>query len=154
MTDSTLPPSHAEWQRRAAALQAAGDCYIDGRFQPAEDGRTFDKTNPATGQSIASVARGSAADIDRAVRSARSAFRAGVWSRIAPRERMSVLYRLAELINQHVDELALLDCLDMGKPITAARDGDVPFAALTFQYFAEAIDKMEGAVTNTDPAAL
>ncbi|MDR0715923.1 MAG: aldehyde dehydrogenase, partial [Azoarcus sp.] len=103
---------------------------------------------------IAEVARGNEKDVDLAVKAARRAFKSGVWSRKAPRERMEVLYRIARLIEAHADDFALLDCLDMGKSISELVGGDVPFSALTFQYFGEAIDKVEGVVTSTDPAAL
>jgi gamma-glutamyl-gamma-aminobutyraldehyde dehydrogenase len=142
------------WHELATALRPETRLFIDGKFVDAIDGQRFTTLNPATGKPITEVARGSEKDIDRAVQAARRAFKNGAWSRMAPRGRMEVMYRIARLIEAHADEFALLDCLDMGKPISELVGGDVPFSALTFQYFGEAIDKAEGVVTHTDPAAL
>ena len=138
-----------DWHARARELQPEGRHFIDGDFVASSDGRTFDKRNPATNASLAEVARGSRADVDRAVASAQRAFRDGVWSQMAPRERMAVLYRFAELIERHGDEFALLDVLDMGKTISEMITSDVPASVECFQYFGETIDKIEGSVTNT-----
>src|SRR5262249_59609507 len=92
---------------------------------------------------------GDGEEVARAVRSARRGFRSGVWSRLEPRARMDVLYHFATLIDEHGLELGLLDTLDVGKPIMDMVAGDVPAASLTFRYFAEAIDKVEGIVTTT-----
>jgi len=144
----------AGWHKLADNLEPETRCFIDGDFIAAKDGGRFETINPATGDVIAEVARGTSADIDAAVAAARRAFKSGVWSRMAPRKRMSVLYRYAQLITDHVKEFALLDTLDMGKPISEMINGDVPGAARTFQYFAETIDKLDGMVTNTAPTAL
>jgi acyl-CoA reductase-like NAD-dependent aldehyde dehydrogenase len=138
-----------ELRRRAAALTPETRMVINGELVDARSGDRFETVNPANGQAIATVPAGAAEDVDRAVASARSAFRSGVWSRMEPRARMEVLYCMAELIEEHALELALLDSLDVGKPVLEMLTGDVPAAALTFQYFGETIDKMEGVVTNT-----
>jgi acyl-CoA reductase-like NAD-dependent aldehyde dehydrogenase len=104
-----------------------------------QSGKRFETVNPATGEVITSVPSGDADDVDRAVRSARWAFRAGVWSRLEPRARMDVLYRFATLIDGDGLELGLLDTLDVGKPIMDMVAGDVPAASLTFHYFTETI---------------
>jgi aldehyde dehydrogenase (NAD+) len=93
---------------------------IDGEFVSALSGRTFDSINPATGQVFAQVADGDVEDVDRAVAAARRAF-TGPWSRFKPFERQALLLRLADLVERHFDEIALLDTLDMGGPITATR---------------------------------
>lgn len=142
------------WHDLAAKLKPETRLFIDGRFVDAVDGQRFTTYNPATGKAIAEMVRGNEKDIDLAVAAARRAFRSGTWSRMSPRGRMDVLYRAARLIEAHAEEFALLDCLDMGKPIAELTGIDIPFSAHTFQYFAEAIDKVEGAVTSTDPAAL
>lgn len=142
------------WHQRAAEIRPETRLFIDGKFVDAIDGQRFTTCNPATGAPIAEMVRGNAKDVDRAVQAARRAYKSGVWSRMAPRARMDVIYRIARLMEQHADEFALLDCLDMGKPIAELTGGDVPFSVLTFQYFAETIDKIEGVVTSTDPAAL
>lgn len=142
------------WHDKASKIDPETRLFINGKFVDSVDGRRFMTANPATGKPLAEMARGGAADIDLAVSAARKAFRKGVWSRMAPRDRMAVLYRVAGLIEAHADEFALLDCLDMGKPITELVTGDVPFSALTFQYFGETIDKIDGMVTSTESSAL
>ncbi len=91
-----------------------------------------------------------AKDVDLAVAAARRAFRSGSWSRMAPRDRMQVLYRYAELIEENTEQLAVLDTLDMGKPISDMLDADIPSVIETIQFMAEYIDKIEGSVTNTE----
>ena len=92
--------------------------FIDGRTVAARSGKTFDTVNPATGQRLAQVAEGGAADIDDAVAAARSALEHGPWARFKPFDRQQVMLKLADLIERHYDELALLDTLDMGGPIS------------------------------------
>jgi acyl-CoA reductase-like NAD-dependent aldehyde dehydrogenase len=137
------------FQAQAAALRPETRMIIGGEPVEAASGRRFDTTNPANGEVTASVPLADTAEVDRAVSSARRAFREGVWSHMEPRKRMEVMYRYAELIEEHALELALLDTLDVGKPIADTLTGDVPAAALTFRYFAETIDKFDGVVTNT-----
>jgi 4-guanidinobutyraldehyde dehydrogenase / NAD-dependent aldehyde dehydrogenase len=126
--------------------------FIDGEYVDAASGETFDCVNPATGQTIASVAACDAEDVDRAVRGARAAFESGVWSRLAPKQRKRVLVRFAELVREHRDELALLETLDMGKPIRDSRGVDVPLAAECITYYGEAIDKIYDEVAPTGPS--
>jgi 4-(gamma-glutamylamino)butanal dehydrogenase len=142
------------WAQRAAALGPRGGIYIDGAFRDARSGKTFMSINPATGETVADVAHGDAADVDDAVRSARAAFDSGAWSRIAPGERKAIMLRLVALIHANAHELALLDSLDMGKPITDAHTIDVPGAAAVFQFYAEAIDKLYDEVAPTGPGDL
>jgi acyl-CoA reductase-like NAD-dependent aldehyde dehydrogenase len=137
------------WHRHAAALAPETRMLIDGELVEAQSGRRFETVNPASGAVIASVPAGDAAEVDLAVAAARRSFKSGVWSRSEPRARMEVLYRFAAAIGEHALEFALLDSLDVGKPVTDMLEGDVPAAALTFQYFAETIDKIEGVVTTT-----
>ena len=144
----------AGWHKLADSLEPETRCFIDGDFVTAKKGGTFETLNPATGDVIAEVARGTGEDIDAAVAAARRAFKSGVWSRMAPRKRMNILYRFSQLIADHVKEFALLDTLDMGKPISDMINSDVPGSASTFQFFAETIDKLDGMVTNTAPSAL
>jgi gamma-glutamyl-gamma-aminobutyraldehyde dehydrogenase len=130
--------------------KAATGLFIDGEHRDALKGGRFATTNPANGELLAEVALGNEADVDAAVASARRAFRAGVWSRLAPRERMEVLYRFADLVDERAEELALLDSLDMGKPISDMLASDLPAVIQTLRFMAECIDKIEGAVTNTE----
>ena len=105
-----------------AALLAATprDLLIDGRFVAAASGETFATLNPATGAEIAQVAHGAAEDVDRAVKAARAALD-GPWGRMKPAERQAVILRLADLVARDFEELALLDTLEMGRPISATR---------------------------------
>lgn len=142
----------ADWQ--AAAKRALGNTdtrlYIDGRYVDAFDGGRFDTINPATGETLKSVSAAGVNDVDQAVEVARKAFRAGTWSRMAPRERMGVLYRFTELIDADAERLAVLDTLDMGKPISDMVNVDLPSVIETICFMAECIDKIEGSVTNTE----
>ncbi|MCF7980504.1 MAG: aldehyde dehydrogenase [Pseudomonadales bacterium] len=138
-----------EWHSRAADLRPETRLFIDGEFVESVQRKKFENINPANGEVITEMARGTEEDINLAVAAARRAYRSGIWSRMAPRERMDVLAKFASLIEDHGQELALLDTLDMGKSITEMITVDVPFSAHCFQYFAETIDKIEGAVTNT-----
>jgi len=151
---STDKTSSRYWHDLASSVKPETGLFIGGRFVNAASGARFPTLNPATRQTLAEVAQGTAKDVDLAVAAARKAFRSGAWSRMAPRARMEILYKAARLMEEHADELALLDCLDMGKPISEMINIDVPGSVLTWQYFAETIDKIEGAVTNTDPSAL
>jgi 4-guanidinobutyraldehyde dehydrogenase / NAD-dependent aldehyde dehydrogenase len=139
----------AEWHRRAAELRPETRMLIDGKLVEAQSGKSFETINPANGKVIATVPSGDAGEVDLAVRAARRSFKSGVWRHLEPRTRMEVLYRFAAAINEHALEFALLDTLDVGKPISDMLEGDVPAAALTFQYFAETIDKIDGVVTTT-----
>ena len=123
--------------------------FIGGKFVDARKGRKFETINPATGETIASVARSDASDVDAAVKAARAAFKSGVWSKMAPRDRMTVIYKFARLIEENALEFALLDTTDMGKPISEMLNIDIPGAVMTFNYFGETIDKIEGQVTAT-----
>ena len=151
---STDRTSGQYWHDRAASVRPETRLFIGGRFVEASSGGRFRTVNPATRQVLAEVAQGTAKDVDLAVTAARKAFRGGSWSRMKPRARMDVLYKAARLIEQHADDLSLLDCMDMGKPISEMIGIDLPATVLTFQFFAETIDKIEGAVTNTGPSAL
>jgi 4-guanidinobutyraldehyde dehydrogenase / NAD-dependent aldehyde dehydrogenase len=138
-----------DWHARARALKPETRLFIDGEFVEARSGRTFATVNPATGKTIAEVAEGRAEDVDHAVKAARRSYRDGRWSRMAPRDRMAVMYRFADLIEQNLGQFALLDTLDMGKPISDMLNIDGPTSVLTFRFFAECIDKIDGQVTNT-----
>ena len=122
--------------------------FIDGQWVHAASGQTFDTPNPATGETLASVAEGGAEDIDRAVRAARQAFDEGPWSRMTPSERGRILWRIGDLILEHVDELAQLESLDNGKPLAVAKGADVPLAADLFHYMAGWATKIEGNTIN------
>jgi acyl-CoA reductase-like NAD-dependent aldehyde dehydrogenase len=136
------------------ALAFPSKAFIGGSFVDSADGQTFDCTSPVDGRLLTQVASCKAEDVDRAVAAARAAFEKGTWSRIAPRERKKVLLRFAELIRKNTEELALLETLDMGKPIRFSRALDVPEAANCIAWYAEAVDKIYDEVAPTGPSAL
>ena len=130
------------------------EAFIGGRFVPAADGRTFATVSPRDGGEIAQVARGGAEDVDRSVGAARRSFERGEWAYADPAQRGRVLVRLAELMTQHLDELARLEATDTGHPIGDARGVDVPNAARCFAWYGEAIDKVYGEIAPTAADAL
>ncbi|MNZ18700.1 Aldehyde dehydrogenase PuuC [compost metagenome] len=142
------------WQQKAARQAFNDKALIGGRQVAAASGETFDSINPATNQLLARVAACGDADVDLAVRTARRAFDEGPWARMAPVERKKVLLRLADLMLQHREELALLDSLNMGKPVMDAYNIDVPGAAHVFAWYGEVLDKLYDQVAPTAPNAL
>jgi acyl-CoA reductase-like NAD-dependent aldehyde dehydrogenase len=153
MTAPTTPTA-ADWIARAEAVDPRTDLFIDGRFEPAASGRTFADIAGRDGREIAQVAQGGVEDIDRAVAAARRAFDDRRWADASPGKRKAILLRLAELIRADRDELALLESLDVGKPIRDTLSVDIPSAAKTIQWFAETIDKVYGEVGPTDATTL
>jgi gamma-glutamyl-gamma-aminobutyraldehyde dehydrogenase len=128
--------------------------FVDNAFRPAASGKTFATENPATGAVLAHVAAGDAPDVDLAVKSARRAFDSRVWAGMAPADRKGVLQRWAAKIDEHRLELTLLESLEAGKPVTETFNGDIPETSKCLRWFAEAIDKLNDAVTPTDPSIL
>ena len=125
--------------------------FIDGQLVDARSGKTFATVNPATGETLATIAEGEAADIDLAVRAARRAFDDGPWGRMTPSERGRIIWRIGDLISEHLEEFAQLETLDNGKPLAVARAADVPLAAELFRYMAGWATKIEG---NTIPLSV
>jgi gamma-glutamyl-gamma-aminobutyraldehyde dehydrogenase len=138
----------------AALPRFRTQAFIDGAFVDATSGETFETENPATGEVLTRVTSGGAPEIDRAVAAARKAFDDGRWSRMAPADRKQVLLRFADVLEANSEELAVLDSLEAGKPITDTRDVDVPESVKTLRWYAEAIDKVFDAVAPTGPEAL
>jgi aldehyde dehydrogenase (NAD+) len=120
------------------------DCFIDGQWLPAQSGKTFETINPATEEVIAQVAEGDVADVDLAVKAARDAFDNGPWPRLDARERGRLMFRLADLMEENLEELAALESLDNGKPIRDARAADLPLAIDCIRYYAGYADKVHG----------
>jgi gamma-glutamyl-gamma-aminobutyraldehyde dehydrogenase len=141
----------AGWERSAAALRIEGRAFINGRHLAARSGRSFDDISPIDGKVIGQVARCEAADIDAAVAAARATFESGVWRRTEPRERKRILQRFAELIRADVERLALLETLDVGKPILNSINVDVASAADCIAYYAEFADKLYDEIAATGP---
>ncbi|RAN49144.1 aldehyde dehydrogenase [Herbaspirillum rubrisubalbicans] len=142
------------WHERAAAMPRDGRASIDGQRVAALSGATFDCISPIDGRKLAAVARCDTADIDRAVAAARQAFEDRRWAGLAPAARKRILIRFADLILQYRDELALLETLDMGKPIKYSRSVDVPAAANCIRWYGEAIDKLYDEIAPTGDASL
>ena len=129
------------WQERAQKVKPNGNIFIDGKSMPAESGETFEDFSPALNRNIADIASGSVADIDKAVASAKRSFESGVWSEMNPRDKKAIMLKWAELLNENRDELALLETLDVGKPISDSLAVDTRNSARVIQWYAETIDK-------------
>ena len=121
---------------------------IGGKWVEAASGKTFPTYNPATGDILSQVAEGDREDINRAVQAARKAFDSGPWPRLSASERGRLIWKIADLLEQNLEEFAQLESLDNGKPLTVARVADVPLAVDMFRYMAGWATKIEG---NTIP---
>ena len=134
--------------RRAFAQKAvtprATQMLINGKFQPAVSGKTMPVLNPATEKVITQVAEGDAADINLAVDAARAAFDKGPWRHMSGEERGRLIYKLADLIEKHADEISALESMDNGKPYFYSRNVDIPLTISTFRYYAGLADKIHG----------
>ena len=131
----------------ASQLEFETRAFIGGSYVDAASGKTFDSINPATGKVITSIAACDGEDIDRAVTASRKAFEAGSWAHMAPADRKSVLLKWADLMQDNAEELALLEVLESGKPISDARTEDIPGMIDTLRWHAEATDKIYDQVT-------
>src|SRR5216683_3431446 len=127
-----------------AFLNQPKQMLIDGEWIDSASGKTFETYNPATGEPLARVAEGDHVDIDRAVKAARKAFESGPWPNLSPSERGRLLWKLGDLLEQHLEEFAELESLDNGKPLSVARIADVPLAVDLFRYMAGWATKIEG----------
>ena len=139
----------ADWQQRARDLRIEGRAFIQGGYCAAAQGGQFDCISPVDGRVLAQVASCDLADAERAVASARAAFEAGSWAKLAPAKRKAVLIRFADLLEANREELALLETLDMGKPIGDSLTVDIPGAARALRWSGEAIDKIYDEVAAT-----
>lgn len=131
-----------EYRKIAADLALPQHAYIDGAFSASQSGKTFTTTNPATGDALTDVAACGPDDVNRAVTAARTAFDDGRWSQLHPAERKDTLLRLADLMEQHSRELAVLESLDSGKTILDCETVDVPETIAVIRWHAELIDKI------------
>jgi 4-(gamma-glutamylamino)butanal dehydrogenase len=125
--------------------------FIDGAARPAASGLTFPTFNPATGERLADIAACDTADVEAAVRAAELAVERRSWVGRAPGERKAVLKRLAELIDAHRHELAVLESLESGKPVRDCLTLDVPDAARTIEWFGEGVDKLYDQLSPSSP---
>ncbi len=130
--------------RVASFLDKPRKMLIDGKWVDAASGKTFATYNPATGEVLAQVAEGDREDIERAVKAARKAFETGPWSKMTASQRGRAIWKLADLLEEHLEEFAVLETLDNGKPLTVARGADVPLAVDLFRYMAGWATKLEG----------
>jgi acyl-CoA reductase-like NAD-dependent aldehyde dehydrogenase len=137
------------WTSRLDRLRPRSQAFIGGAFVDAASGATFDTVSPRDGRVIASVAKCDGEDVDRAVQAARRSFESGTWARQAPRARRQTLLRLADLIEHHHEELALLEAVDMGKPVMDAYQIDLNSVMTCIRFYAEAIDKIYDEVAPT-----
>lgn len=138
-----------DWHQRAKDLRIDGRAFINGERVEALDGRTFECFSPIDGRKLADVASSKATDVDRAVVAARTAFKDRRWAGLSPRERKQIMIRFADLVLAHKVELALLETLDMGKPISASLSVDVNSASNSLRWFGEAIDKVYDEIAPT-----
>nr|XP_055045894.1 mitochondrial 10-formyltetrahydrofolate dehydrogenase isoform X2 [Misgurnus anguillicaudatus] len=125
-------------------LRMPYQCFINGRFEDAEDGKTYNTVNPTDGSVICKVSYSSVADVDRAVSAAKEAFEDGPWGKMNPRDRGRLLYRLADLMEEHQEELATIESIDSGAVYTLALKTHVGMSIQTFRYFAGWCDKIQG----------
>jgi len=143
-----------DWKTQAQGLSFRNQAFIGGEYVDALSGQTFDCVSPVDGRVLTRVAACQAEDVDRAVAAARQAFESGAWSMSKPQHRKKVLLKFADLVEAHRNEIALLETLDMGKPIRDSLNIDVPLSVNCLRWYAEAIDKLYDEVAPTGPGAL
>ena len=141
-------------KRAVSQLQFDTDAFIDGQFVKPAGGKTFATENPATGKELAQIAECEATDVDRAVAAAKKAFDSGRWSRMAPGSRKKILQKFCDRMAEHELELALLDCLEAGKPVRDCIQIDAPETIECIRWHAEAADKLYDHVSPTGPENL
>ncbi|MEM7506855.1 MAG: aldehyde dehydrogenase [Pseudomonadota bacterium] len=137
-----------------APVSLSTQCVIGGRSVPANSGKTFSTINPATGKELAQISRGAAADVDAAAAAARKAFDDGPWPRLSPMERKVHLQRFATLIEANTEELAAMEALEAGKPITDCLEIDIPETVNTIRWHAEAADKIYDQLSPSGPGVV
>ena len=143
-----------DWKHLSASIQLDGRAFINGKRVAAKSGAQFDCISPINGQKITDIARGNGEDIDAAVAAARAAFEDGRWANKTPRERKNIMCKFSELLLANADSLALMETLDMGKPINYSLNVDVNSAANNLRWFGEAIDKVYDEIAPTPRTAL
>jgi len=136
------PLTAADYRAIASNILLPTNAFIDGAFRPANSGKRFKTTNPATGETLAEIADCDASDVDLAVAKAREAFEDGRWRLQAPADRKAVLLKLAKLIEQNRHELAVVESLDSGKPVGECQSVDIPDTINTLRWHAELVDKL------------
>jgi aldehyde dehydrogenase (NAD+) len=150
-----IPAIEDDMLTATKAKIAPGKLLIGGQWSDASDGKTFDTVNPATGQVLTQLASATVGDVDRTVAAARKAFDdpAAPWQKMAASDRAKILWRIADLIEQHIDEIAEIETLDNGKPIFESRYVDLPTVCEVFRYYAGWATKIHGETINSRPNA-
>ena len=143
--------SLAHFEAVAGSIKIPGEAVIDGKLRGSVSGKTFANVSPRDGRVLNHVAQCGPEDVDLAVKSARRAFEEGSWRKLHYREKKRILFKLAELMERDIEALAVLESLDVGKPISNALGGDVPNAIRSLRYYAEALDKVYGEVAPEAP---
>src|ERR1700674_318163 len=123
---------------------SATKLLVNGQGVNSVSGKTFPSINPSTGEELARVAEADAADVDKAVAAARAAFEKGPWRKMTASQRGNLMFKLADLIEKNLDELAQLEALDNGKPYSVARAADLPLTIACYRYYAGWADKLQG----------
>lgn len=131
-----------DYRNQITSISYRNKAFINGQYVDAASGKTFDCISPIDGRVLTQVAACDKEDVDRAVKAARAAFEAGTWSNIAPRKRKKILLKFAALVEQHKQELALLETLDMGKPIKESLNSDLNGVINCMEWYAESVDKI------------
>jgi len=138
------------YTEQSRKLKFSTKALIDGKLVESSSGEKFVTVNPATGEPITEITSCSSDDVYAAEKAARKAFNDGRWSKMSPASRKDILIKLGNLIDEHGEELAMMETLDSGKPIYDNTQGDIPDTAMTFRWHAEAIDKLEDSMTAGD----
>jgi len=141
-----------EYKAIAKKLNFEGRAFINGKYVDAIDGAKFENINPATGETLCSIAKCNHKDVDLAVKVSRKVFESGVWSRSKPEYRKEILLKFASLLRKYGDENSVLECVDTGKLITDCVNEVANDAPMHFQWYGELIDKVFGKVGSTDPS--
>ena len=141
-----------DYKSIASKLDFEGRAFIDGKYVDAIDGQIFENINPATGETLCSVAKCNYKDVDLAVKASRKAFESGIWSRTSPEFRKEVLLNFAELLRQYGEDNSVLECVDTGKLIGDCIDEVANDAPMHFQWYGELIDKVFGKIPPTEPS--
>ena len=150
--DTTWQYAPAPESKSAASIKSQYDLFINGEWVKPSGNKYFDTINPATEEKISEIAEANSADVDKAVKAARTSYEK-VWKKMPAKERAKYIFRIARIIQEKARELAIIESLDGGKPIRESRDFDVPTAANHFFYYAGWADKLEYAFPNrrTEP---
>ncbi|XP_061662230.1 mitochondrial 10-formyltetrahydrofolate dehydrogenase-like isoform X3 [Syngnathoides biaculeatus] len=142
--EDNLVIDHVIKETNNMTVKMPNQCFINGTFVDAENGKTYDTINPTDGSVICKVSYASAGDVDHAVTAAKEAFHHGPWGKMNPRDRGNLLYKLADLMEQHQEELATIEATDSGAVYTLALKTHVGMSIQTFRYFAGWCDKIQG----------